>query len=198
MYCTIIKSTENKIVIEKSKFIAYVYNCNSQEEQSTILKNLRREHLSATHICYASIYFQNNQLLNYSSDDREPSGTAGLQILQALKENKMVNVFCAVVRYFGGIKLGVAGLGRAYKDSALSVIKENKKNVTLKTKCFLKCDYNQYSSLRTWLDKNNLNILESVFDKNISLSVYLNNDEAEIARKMVQDLKLSQNEQMYC
>ena len=110
----------------------------------------------------------------------------------------MVNVFCAVVRYFGGIKLGVAGLGRAYKDSALSVIKENKKNVTLKTKCFIECDYNQYSFLRTWLDKNNLNILESTFDKNVSLSVYLNSDEVEIARKMVQDLKLLQNEQIYC
>ena len=198
MYHTIIKPDECKTVIEKSKFIAYVFNCNSQEEQTLILKNLKREHLSATHICYASTFFQNNQLLNYSSDDREPSGTAGLQILQALKENNMVNVLCAVVRYFGGIKLGVAGLGRAYKDSALSVIKQNKKTVTLKTKCFVECDYNQYPNLKVWLDKNNIQIIDSVFDKNISFTVFLNKQEVELAQKMARNLKQYQSEQMYC
>ena len=198
MYHTIIKPDENKIVIEKSKFIAYIFNCNSQEEQTSILKNLKREHLSATHICYASVFFQNNQLLNYSSDDREPSGTAGLQILQALKENNMVNVICAVVRYFGGIKLGVAGLGRAYKDTALSVIKENKKEVTLKTKCLVECDYNQYSNLKVWLDKNNIKTIDSVFDKNITFTVYLNDQEVKLAQEMAQNLTIDKFDQLYC
>lgn len=195
---SIINETQNKVVIEKSKFIAYIFNCSSMEEQSLLLKNLKRENLSATHICYASIFFKDNQILNYSSDDGEPSGTAGLQILQALKENNMINCLCAVVRYFGGIKLGVAGLGRAYKETALTVINENKKEVLLRTRCFVECDYNQYSNLKTWFDKNLLQVNDLQFDSNITFNTFLTLEEQELAQKLAQNVKSDKLEQKYC
>ena len=195
---TLLNQKENKLVIEKSKFISYIFSCSSQEEQTSLLKQLKREHLSATHICYASIYFSNNQILNYSSDDREPSGTAGLQILQALKENNMINVLCVVVRYFGGIKLGVAGLGRAYKDSALQVINENKKEVCLRTKYNVVCDYNQYSFIKSYLDKNFLKQEELKFDNDITFFVYLNDKELKLVENWAQKTIGDKFDQKYC
>lgn len=195
---TIISEKENKVVIEKSKFIAYIYNCSSSEEQSSILKGLKRQHLSATHICYASNFYSDGQVLSYSSDDREPSGTAGMQILQAIKENDMINVCCAVVRYFGGIKLGVAGLGRAYKETALTVMKENKREVLLRSKCFVKCDYNQYQILKTFIEKNNLKCIDLNFTDGVSFYIYLTEDEQKKLQNMVQELKEYKIEQKYC
>ena len=195
---TLQNQKENKLVIEKSKFISYIFSCSSQEEQTSLLKQLKREHLSATHICYASSFFSNNQILNYSSDDREPSGTAGLQILQALKENNMVNVLCVVVRYFGGIKLGVAGLGRAYKDSALQVIIDNKKEVCLRNKCNIICDYNQYSFIKSYMDKNFLKQEDLKFDNDISFFAYLNEDELKSVQNWAQKIDIDDFDQKYC
>ena len=195
---TLLEQKENKLVIEKSKFISYLFSCSSQEEQTSLLKGLKREHLSATHICYASSFYSNNQILNYSSDDREPSGTAGLQILQAIKENNLVNVLCVVVRYFGGIKLGVAGLGRAYKDSALQVINENKKEVCLRTKCSVVCDYNKYPFIKSYLDKNFLKQEDLKYDNNITFFVYLNEDELKSVQNWAQEINIDKIDQKYC
>lgn len=195
---TIKNQMENKQIIEKSKFIAYIFSCNSLEDQTQILKNLKREHLSATHICYASNFYNKGQLLSYSSDDREPSGTAGIQILQAIKENDLINVFCAVVRYFGGIKLGVAGLGRAYKETALTVIIENKKQVELRTLCKVECDYNQYQIIKKWIEKNNHSIDNINYQDNVSFYIYLTNTEQNEAQNMAYNLQVYSDEQKYC
>lgn len=175
----LINQKETKTVIEKSKFFSFSYNCFSVEEYNSILKEIRRKNTSATHVCYACIIHSGNDFLYYSSDDGEPSGTAGLQILQALKENEMVNTLCIVVRYFGGIKLGVAGLGRAYKECALTTINENKKEVFLKKLYKVNCDYNQFNLLKKVFNKNNIEIFNEEFQNAISFNVYLSNLEYE-------------------
>ena len=86
----LVNQKEIKTVIEKSKFFSFSYNCYSTEQLNKILKEVRKKNQSATHVCYACIIHEDNDVLCYSSDDREPSGTAGLQILQALKENNMI------------------------------------------------------------------------------------------------------------
>lgn len=175
---SLISCKEVKTVIEKSKFFSFSYNCYSIEEQNKILKEIKRNNLSATHICYASIIYKNNDVLCYSSDDGEPSGTAGLQILQALKENNMINVLCVVVRYFGGIKLGVAGLGRAYKECALKTISDNRCEVKLKKLYYVTCDYNQYNILKSYFVKNNIQISDLVFNNGVNFNVYLTQEDA--------------------
>lgn len=105
--------------IKKSKFIAYYYEVDSKEEIDNILESLKKEHKKARHIPYA--YKIDNVVKK--SDDKEPSGTAGLPIYSLIEINNLNKCFIAVVRYFGGIKLGAPGLLRAYSTTAKEVIK---------------------------------------------------------------------------
>lgn len=106
--------------IKKSKFIGYYYEINSKEEANEIIENLKKEHKKAKHIPYA--YKIDN--IAKKSDDKEPSGTAGTPLYNIIKVNNINNCLIAVVRYFGGIKLGAGGLLRAYSNAAKEVIKK--------------------------------------------------------------------------
>ena len=118
---TILDEVVTTLVIEKSKFISYLIPVESKSEASEVLENLRKKHFDATHVCYA--YIVNDEVTLYkSSDDGEPSQTAGAPILNVLRKNDLSNVVCAVVRYFGGIKLGAGGLTRAYSNSAIEAV----------------------------------------------------------------------------
>ena len=109
----------NTIEIKKSKFIAYYYNLDNQEEVKEILNKLKIEHKKAKHVVYA-YKFENTA---GKSDDKEPSGTAGLPLYNLLETNNLNNKLIVVVRYFGGIKLGAGPLMRAYKNAGVSVLK---------------------------------------------------------------------------
>lgn len=125
---TIKKEITNEIIINKSKFITILTNISSKEEIITKINNIKKEYKDATHYCYA--YIIDNQ--KKCSDDKEPSGTAGLPILNVLKQNNLTNILCVVIRYFGGIKLGAGGLIRAYSSSASEAL--NKTQITPLTK----------------------------------------------------------------
>jgi len=105
--------------IKKSKFIGLLYNVTSDEEVKRILENLKREHKKARHMPYAY------KLINTArkSDDKEPSNTAGLPILNVLERENLVNTLIVIVRYFGGTKLGAGPLMRAYSSVANEVVK---------------------------------------------------------------------------
>ncbi len=105
--------------IKKSKFIAYYYEVDSTKEVKKILEDLKKEHKKARHIPYA---YKLDQEIK-KSDDKEPSGTSGMPILNILEKNNLNHTLIAVVRYFGGIKLGAGGLIRAYGNAAKEVIK---------------------------------------------------------------------------
>lgn len=193
---SVIEEKQTKIVIEKSKFFGYIFPCSSQEMQNEILKNIKRQNLSATHICFASLIYKNSCVTPMFSDDREPSGTAGAQILQALKEQDLINTLCVVVRYFGGIKLGVAGLGRAYKESALSTIYNNKKEVSLKTKFKVTCNFNNFNKIKPYLLQNGIEILEPSYIDNVTFFAFLNLPQQDYLKSMVEMQNL--NEETYC
>ena len=106
--------------IKKSKFIAVYYEIDSKKEAAKILETLKKEHKKAKHIPYA--YKIDNVVKK--SDDKEPSNTAGTPIYNLIEKNNLNHVFIAVIRYFGGIKLGAGGLTRAYLNTAKEVIKE--------------------------------------------------------------------------
>lgn len=112
-----------ELIINKSKFIAYFFSLNSLDEVKMNLANLKKEHKKATHICYAYVY--NREVVSEKcSDDGEPNKTAGYPILNVLKKKNLVNVMVAVVRYFGGIKLGAGGLVRAYTNACSELLKK--------------------------------------------------------------------------
>lgn len=103
--------------IEKSRFITYSAHAESEEKARDFLKKIRGEHPAATHVCYAFIADKQGNLMRFS-DDGEPQGTAGMPILEVIKNKKLYETAVAVVRYFGGIKLGAGGLTRAYSSCA--------------------------------------------------------------------------------
>lgn len=109
---------EVTIEIKKSKFIGLYYEINSTDEAKEIIEILKKEHKKARHIPYA--YKVNNTAKK--SDDKEPSNTAGLPIYNIIERKNLDNCLVAVVRYFGGIKLGAGGLLRAYSDAAKEAV----------------------------------------------------------------------------
>lgn len=113
----------NEIIINRSRFITVLIKINDIDEIKKKLENIKKIYKDATHYCYA--YIINNK--EKCSDNGEPSGTAGLPILNVLKQNDLTNILCVVIRYFGGIKLGAGGLIRAYSSSTSIAL--NKANI---------------------------------------------------------------------
>ena len=109
---------ENTIIIKNSKFICLIYQVNDINLVNDYLESARNKYKDATHYCYA--YIINN--ISKCSDDGEPSGTAGIPMLEVLKKNDLNNVLCIVIRYFGKILLGASGLVRAYSRSVSECI----------------------------------------------------------------------------
>lgn len=109
----------NTIVIEKSRFITYLEYCENEDQYKEYLKSIKKKHYDATHVCSAFLGKDTRR----SSDDGEPSGTAGVPMLSCLDKHGMENTAAFVVRYFGGIKLGAGGLIRAYSSSVSEAIK---------------------------------------------------------------------------
>ncbi len=141
---TIKLDTVNLIEIKKSKFIGYTYFCEDVEKANHYLKELKLEHKKATHVCYAYIINSSEK----ASDDGEPQGTAGMPILDVIKKQKLENVLVAVVRYFGGIKLGAGGLVRAYSDTASQTITQSDSaNLVKAYKCKTQLNYGEEQKL---------------------------------------------------
>lgn len=110
---------QNEFIINKSRFITYLYKINKKEEIDFYLKKIKAEYKDATHHCYAYILDNNKKC----SDDGEPSKTAGAPILHVLESNELNHILCIVVRFYGGIKLGAGGLVRAYTKSITECLK---------------------------------------------------------------------------
>lgn len=166
------ESIENTIIIKKSKFITKLIKINSIDEVNKYLEETKKEFKDSTHICYA--YIVNGQ--EKCVDDGEPSGTAGLPILNILKKNNLTNVLAIVIRYFGGIKLGAGGLVRAYSNSV---------NDTLKLTEIIELEEGYLVELEFSYDQvklvdyilNDKTIINKEYNDNIVYRFYLNKDE---------------------
>lgn len=111
----------NQIIIEKSKFIGYGFRVDKEEDALNIINDLKDKYKGATHYCYAYII---DNIVRFN-DDGEPTGTAGMPILNVLQNNVLDHVLVVIIRYFGGIKLGAGGLVRAYSNTTSDLIKNN-------------------------------------------------------------------------
>lgn len=117
---TIKENVQSELIINKSRFITFIYRIKKLDEVSQILSNLKINYKDATHYCYA--YTLEN--IKKASDDGEPTHTAGRPMLNVLENKKINNVLVVVIRYFGGVKLGAGGLVRAYSNAVTSALKE--------------------------------------------------------------------------
>ena len=170
-----IENNKNEFVINKSKFITYLFHINDKKDIEIILKNIKNEYKDATHYVYA--YILNN--INYSTDDKEPNGTAGKPILNILLKNNLNYVLCIVIRYFGGIKLGAGPLARAYSKSASDIIK--KTNIIELEKGYL---INLITDLKgiNNLPKIKMNIINKDFNNNVVYKIEINEENLNILK----------------
>ncbi|MCY8669846.1 YigZ family protein [Bacillus haynesii] len=115
-YLTVAGEGTHEIVIEKSRFICHLSRVSTEEEAQNFINHIKKQHWNATHNCSAYVIGENDQIQK-ANDDGEPSGTAGVPMLEVLKKRKLKDTCAVVTRYFGGIKLGAGGLIRAYGKS---------------------------------------------------------------------------------
>ncbi|GAA5094819.1 IMPACT family protein [Chryseobacterium ginsengisoli] len=162
---TIESPVENTLLKEKgSKFIGFAFPVNNEKELKNALEKIRSEHPKATHHCYAFRIGLNGE--NYrANDDGEPSGSAGLPIYNQLLANEITNVLVISVRYYGGTKLGVSGLVKAYKECA-KITLEEATIITkeLETEIEIQFNFNQQNTIFTLLSKYDAKVLN--FDAN--------------------------------
>ena len=163
------QEVSNTIVIEKSKFITYMKRVKSEEEFKDYLNQIKKKHYDASHVCSGFICHN----INRSSDDGEPSGTAGAPILNALVKNNLDEVCALVVRYFGGTKLGTGGLIRAYSSAVSECIKTGTliENIEY-PKYNLVLTYELANKVEHYI-KNNTILLNTKYDENITFQFAL-------------------------
>ena len=173
-YKTIENPVENILLKEKgSKFIGFAFPVNNENELKNALEKIRSEHPKATHHCYAFRMGINGE--NYrANDDGEPSGSAGLPIYNQLLANEITNVLVISVRYYGGTKLGVSGLVKAYKESAKITLEEaNIITKELEAEIEIQFNFNQQNLIFTLLSKFDAKVLDFDADENCILTASL-------------------------
>ncbi|MDQ1267059.1 MAG: hypothetical protein QG635_2212 [Bacteroidota bacterium] len=148
VYFTTASVTDSEIKIKGSRFIANVCSANSKSEAEFFLEQIRKQYYNATHNCFA--YRIGYEGMEYRfSDDGEPNGTGGKPILYAIKKSELSDIIVVVTRYFGGTKLGIGPLARAYSEAAqLALDKTEKKPVyrTMQVKVF--CTYEDFQAVK--------------------------------------------------
>jgi len=168
----------NEISITKSKFITFLFPVSSLDEIKEKLLEFKNKYHDATHICYSYILDENT--FKYY-DDGEPSSTAGAPIYQVLNGNDLIYTMCVVIRYFGGTKLGVGGLVKAYSNSCIEAL--NKATVITYENLdsyIINTDYSIYDKLDYFLRNNNIEIISKKFEETISLEIKLNKKSLEL------------------
>ncbi len=159
---TIKENINNEIIINKSRFITYIYKIDSEEEVKSILSDIKKEYKDATHYCYS--YILGN--IKRFNDDGEPSHTAGMPMLNVLENKKLDNVLAVVIRYFGGVKLGAGGLVRAYTNSVSEAINKCTIIPILKEyKVRIEFNYTDINSINYYLKDYKITYKE--FDSNV-------------------------------
>lgn len=170
---------EAERVIEKSRFLGYCARTAGEEAAKAFLEKIRREHPAATHVCYGYIADPLGNLQRFS-DAGEPQGTAGLPILGVLKAQKLCETTVAVVRYFGGIKLGAGGLTRAYANLAAdAVAAAEKRSFEPCTELMLTVAYSEVMPLLRALEAREVTVLSRTFASDACIVAAVREGEAD-------------------
>ena len=175
-YFTVKNETENVIVIERSKFICNIKPVVDEIDAKNYIESLRKRHSLANHSCYAYIADEKG-LVQKFSDAGEPQGTAGLPMLEVLKNKKIYKTVAVVTRYFGGIKLGTGGLTRAYGGSVTECLDKAIICDMNKAKVFyVELEYEGYSRLLKVLSNTNVSVLKTEFNNSVIVKFAVKNE----------------------
>ena len=165
--------------IKKSRFICHAKRVYSEEEARDFITAIKKEHYKATHNCSAFIVGERSEIKR-TSDDGEPSGTAGVPMLGVLENHNLTNVCVVVTRYFGGIKLGAGGLIRAYAGSVALAVKEiGIIEIKEQAGIAIQMSYAQYQEYSNFLREHKLTEIETNFTDQIDTIIYVDKEEKE-------------------
>lgn len=165
--------------IKKSRFICHAKRVYSEEEARDFITAIKKEHYKATHNCSAFIIGERSEIKR-TSDDGEPSGTAGVPMLGVLENHNLTNICVVVTRYFGGIKLGAGGLIRVYAGSVALAVKEiGIIEIKEQAGIAIQMSYAQYQEYSNFLKEHDLMELETNFTDQVDTMIYVNKEEKE-------------------
>lgn len=165
--------------IKKSRFICHLKRVYTEEEARSFISEIKKEHHKANHNCSA-FTLGDRQEIQRSSDDGEPSGTAGVPMLEILKKREITNVCAVVTRYFGGIKLGAGGLIRAYAGSVGHALDQvGLVKFVTQEQLILTLDYGNYDGLQRFLSSQGLVISESEFLSDVTVKLFVDLDKTD-------------------
>ncbi|WP_057911975.1 YigZ family protein [Peribacillus muralis] len=178
-YLTVAGRGEHEIVIEKSRFISHIARVETEEAAQAFIQEIKKKHKDATHNCSAYMIGEQNQIQK-ALDDGEPSGTAGVPILEVLKKKDLKDTAIVVTRYFGGIKLGAGGLIRAYSKSTSEGI--NATGIVIRKLMRVistKVDYTWLGKLENELRSSIYQIKEIQYLDQVTIHVYVEESQKE-------------------
>lgn len=177
---SIVKSVEHTIIIQKSKFITYLFPIFEMEEIHLYIEKIRKKEKGASHVCFAYRF----GALEKCSDDGEPSSTAGIPILNILKQKDLCNILCIVVRYFGGVKLGVGGLYRAYTNASKgAILLADVVSLITGYKIEIVFSYSYIKQIDNLL--LNVNITQKCFNEDIFYTFFISKEKYEVIQNQL-------------
>ncbi|MEZ3420989.1 MAG: YigZ family protein [Eubacterium sp.] len=186
-YKTVEFESADEFTEKKSKFIGYVKPVETQEEAVSFIHSVKSKHWDATHNVYAYVLKENN--IQRYSDDGEPSGTAGVPVLDVILKNNLVNVCVVVTRYFGGTLLGAGGLVRAYSHGSKIAVEAG--HIITMAPCkvlSVSVEYSFYERLNILLSDFNANIESTDFSDSVSVSFSIKAEKKEALQEKLTDI----------
>lgn len=186
-FVTIKDSSSAEIIEKKSKFIANIFYIEKVEEAEEKIKQIKKKYYDAKHNCIAYRVMENERIIEKSSDDGEPSGTAGAPMLSILQKNNLCNIVVIVTRYFGGILLGTGGLVSCYSNATINAISNSEKIIKCQgIEAEVELEYNNLEIFKYYCKNEDIKIINiEYFDKIIcKIQIELNKRD-----KMLQDIE---------
>lgn len=189
-YKTIASSVQEVIFKEKSsKFLGYAFPVTSEEEIKAHLEEVKKEHFSARHWCYAWQLGHGTNQRYRANDDGEPNNTAGIPIYGQIQSFELTNILVIVVRYFGGIKLGVGGLVQAYRTTAQLTLQEAEIEEKLITEELrIRFDYPLMNKVMRVVKEQNLNITQQLLTENCELHLAIRQSDYQRMQELFENI----------
>lgn len=174
-YKTVLENASDEFVEKRSRFIGYCKPVKTEQEAIDFINEKRSEHWNATHNVYAYSLREGN--IKRYSDDGEPSGTAGMPVLDVIVKNEIFDVVVVVTRYFGGVLLGTGGLVRAYSHGSKIAV-EAAKPVIMQNclVCEARCAYNQYGKVSSLIIGVGAAIDDTVYESDVLVKFHIKPD----------------------
>ena len=190
-YKTIVKPNDEVLFKDKnSKFFGYAFPVKNEDEVKAHIENIKKQHHSARHWCYAyQIGFEEPDLIYRANDDGEPNNSAGMPIYGQIQSFEVTNVLIVVVRYFGGVKLGVGGLINAYKTTAQMALEACKiVTKTINVDFVITFDYKNMNKVMRVIKEKNLNITNQKLELDCQITISVRKKDASTIASIFENI----------